>query len=181
MILSIVYVLFSLAAGSIASPCKLNSGNWTSSSTTGAQAAPHRDGHGSAAVNVDEKIGLQANAGLNLVSPSSLESSSPSSTMASNAGPSLAASGSSGSSSGSGSPGSSTSGGSSSSGTSDTSASLTPASGSCPQGFLNTVFNTNAGQSPGFPSATWDTLTKYGMNDWSKSRLAAPVNRLYVC
>ncbi|CAF9942966.1 MAG: hypothetical protein ALECFALPRED_010294 [Alectoria fallacina] len=178
MMLSLFYVFLLLAAGSNASPCRLRSGNstsssataakaalhpngnlqsgnWTSSSTTGAKAAPHRDGHGSAAVIQNQKLGTQANAGLDLPLPYSQESPSPSSTSASVATPSVAASGSSGSSSGSGS-----------STTSDISGSLTPASGSCPQGFLNTVFNTNAGQSSGFPSATWTTLTDYGIDSW---------------
>lgn len=186
MMLSLFYAFLLLAAGSNASPCRLQSGNstsssstaakaalhpngnlqsgnWTSSSTTGAKAAPHRDGHGSAAVIQNQKLGTQANAGLDLPLPYSQESSSPSSTSASVATPSVAASGSSGSSSGSGS-----------STTSDISGSLTPASGSCPQGFLNTVFNTNAGQSSGFPSATWTTLTDYGIDSWSTSTLAAP-------
>lgn len=161
--LSLVYASLLLAAGSNASPCKMHSGNWTSSSTTVAKAALHRDGHGSAAVNQNQKLGTQANAGLNLPLPYSQESPAPSSTSANNAGPSVAASGSSGPSSGS-----------DTSGTSDTSASLTPASGSCPQGFLNTVFNTNAGQSSGFPTATWNTLTEYGINNWSALTLAAP-------
>ena len=168
MMLSLFYVSLLLAAGSNASPCNLRSGNWTSSSTTGAKAALHRDGHGSAAVNQVQKLGTQANAGLSLPLPYSQESLSPSSTSASIAGPSIAASGSSGSSSGSSSSGSSTSG------TSDISASLTPASGSCPQGFLNTVFNTNAGQSSGFPSATWSSLTTYGIDSWSALMLADP-------
>ncbi|KAF6226300.1 hypothetical protein HO133_009166 [Letharia lupina] len=152
MMLSLVYASLLLAAGSNASPCKLHSGNWTSSSTTVAKAALHRDGHGSAAVNQNQKLGTQANAGLNLPLPYSQESPAPSSTSANNAGPSVA-------------------GSSDTSGTSDTSASLTPASGSCPQGFLNTVFNTNAGQSSGFPTATWNTLTEYGINNWSALRL----------
>lgn len=155
MMLSLVYASLLLAAGSNASPCKLHSGNWTSSSTTVAKAALHRDGHGSAAVNQNQKLGTQANAGLNLPLPYSQESPAPSSTSASNAGPSVA-------------------GSSDTSGTSDTSASLTPASGNCPQGFLNTVFNTNAGQSSGFPTATWNTLTEYGINNWSALTLAAP-------
>lgn len=141
MILPLFYASLLFAAGSNASPCTLRSGNWTSSTTTGAKAAANRDGHGSAAV-----------AGLVLPLAYSQESSSPSSTSASIAASSVAASGSSGSSGGSG--------------TSDVSGSLTPASGSCPQGFLNTVFNTNAGQSSGFPSATWTTLTDYGIDNW---------------
>ena len=165
MMLSLFYVFLLLAAGSNASPCKLHSGNWTSSSSMGATAALHRDGHGNAAVNQNQKLGAQANAGLILPLQYSQESLSPSSTSASNAGPSIAASGSSGSSSGSGSSGTS--------GTSDISASLTPASGSCPQGFLNAVFNTNAGQSSGFPGATWNTLKEYGIDSWSTSTLAA--------
>ena len=162
MILSLFCVSLLLAAGSNASPCKLQSGNWTSSSTTGAKAALNRDGHGSVAIN---QLGIQAN---------SQESALPSSTSASNPGPSLTASDSSGSSGGSGR---STSGGS---GTSDTSGSLTPASGSCPQGFLNTVFNTNAGQSSGFPSATWNALTEYGIDSWSMLTLAAPSDHLHA-
>lgn len=162
MILSLFCASLLLAAGSNASPCKLQSGNWTSSSTTGAKAALNRDGHGSAAIN---QLGIQAK---------SQESALPSSTSASNPGPSLTASGSSGSSGGSGS---STSGGS---GTSDISGSLTPASGSCPQGFLNTVFNTNAGQSSGFPSATWNALTEYGIDSWSMLTLAAPSDHLHA-
>lgn len=156
MMLSLFYASLLLAAGSNASPCKLHSGNWTSSSTTGSKASLNRDGHGSAAVN----------AGLNLPLQYSQQSSSPSSSSASNPGPSNAATDSSGSSSGSGSSTSGGSGSSGTSGTSEVSGSLTPASGSCPQGFLNTVFNTNAGQSSGFPSATWKTLTEYGINDW---------------
>lgn len=167
MVPSLFYAFLVFAAGSNASPCKLQSGNWTSSSTTGAKAAPHRDGHGSAAINQNQKLGIQANAGLNLPLQYSQESTLPSSTSASVAAPSVAASDSSGSSSGSGS---------STSGTSDTSASLTPASGSCPPGFLNTVFNTNAGQSSGFPSATWNSLKDYGINNWSTLALAAPKN-----
>ena len=130
MVSSIVYLLFLLAAGSDASPCKARSINGTSSLngtsliTPGSKAALHRDGGGT-------------NAGLNLVSPSSSNSS--------------------------------TSGGQ---GTSVISGSITPASGSCPQGFLNTVFNTNAGQSPGFPSTTWNTLTQHGMDNWSTFRFA---------
>ncbi len=177
MMLSLFYAFLLLAAGSNASPCKLQSGNWTSSSPVGAKAALNRDGHGNAAVNQNQKLGAQANAGLILPLQYSQDSPSPSSTSASNAGPSIAASGSSGSSSGSGSSGSSTSGGSGSSGTSgtsDISASLTPASGSCPQGFLNAVFNTNAGQSSGFPGATWNTLKEYGIDSWSTSTLAVP-------
>ena len=58
------------------------------------------------------------------------------------------------------------------SGTSITSGHLTSASGSCPTGFLNVVFNTNAGQAAGFPSTTWSTLTSYGINNWSASTLA---------
>ena len=58
------------------------------------------------------------------------------------------------------------------SGTSITSGSLTSASGSCPTGFLNVVFNTNAGQAAGFPSTTWSTLTSYGISNWSASTLA---------
>ena len=160
--LSLFYASLLLAAGSNASPCKLQSGNWTSSSTTGSKAALHRDGHGSAAVNQNQKLGAQANSGLNLVQPSPSQSS----TSPSNAGPSTAPSDSSGSSGGSG--------GSGTSGTSDISGSLTPASGSCPQGFLNTVFNTNAGQSSGFPGATWKTLTSYGINEWSTLAHAVP-------
>lgn len=169
MMLSLFYASLLLAAGSNASPCKLHSGNWTSSSATSAKAAPHRDGQGSAAVNQNEKLGTQANAGLNLPLPYSQESSTPQSTTPSVSTPSVAASGSSGSSSGSGS-----------SGTSDISASLTPASGSCPQGFLNTVFNTNAGQSSGFPSATWTTLTQHGIDNWSMSILTAPKTSIPV-
>ena len=58
------------------------------------------------------------------------------------------------------------------SGTSITSGHLTSASGSCPTGFLNVVFNTNAGQAAGFPSTTWNTLTSYGISNWSASTLA---------
>ena len=145
MILSIIYWVSLLAAGSIASPCKVQSGNLTTSTGEGSKAALHRDGHSSTTTNNDQKLGIQANPELNLVSPS---------TNASNAISSSAASGSSGNS-----------------GTSDTSGTLTPASGSCPQGFLNTVFNTNAGQSSGFPGTTWRTLTEYGINDWSMLRL----------
>ena len=145
--LSLFYASLLLAAGSNASPCKMQSGNWTSSSTTGVKGA---------AVNINQKLGTQANAGLNLPLAYSQESSSPSSTTASNASPSVSAPDSSGSSSASGG-----------SGTSDTSTSLTPASGSCPQGFLNAVFNTNAGQSSGFPSATWNSLQNYGIDNWS--------------
>ena len=174
MMPSLFYAFLVFAAGSNASPCKLQSGNWSSSATTGAKAALHRDGHGSAAVNQNQKLGIQANAGLDLPLPYSQDSSAPSSTSASNAGPSVAASDSSGSSSGSGSSTSRGSGSAGTSGTSDTSASLTPASGSCPPGFLNTVFNTNAGQSSGFPSATWNSLKDYGIENWSTSALAAP-------
>ena len=138
MIPSIFYLVSLLAAGSNASPCKLSSRN---SSLTESKAALH------------------ANAGLNLVSPSS-------SAGASNAGPSTGSSNSAGSSG--------------TSGTSLTSGSITPASGSCPPGFLNTVFNTNAGQSPGFPSTTWDSLTKHGIDNWSMLRLAAPKRRLHA-
>lgn len=159
MMPSLFYTFLLLAAGSNASPCKLHSGNWTSSSTTGAKAALHRDGHGSAAVN------------LNLPLQYSQESALPSSTSASVATPSVAPSDSSSSSGGSGGSGSADT-----SGTSDTSASLTPASGSCPPGFLNTVFNTNAGQSSGFPSATWNALKEYGIEDWSTLALSASEN-----
>ena len=151
MILSIFYLLFLLAAGSSASPCKLNSGNGTSSPTPGEKAAPQRDGHGSAALNSNQKLAPQSNAGLNLVLPSNDSTN--------NAGPSTGQSTPASTSSGSGSSGTS--------GTSAISGPLTPASGSCPPGFLNTVFNTNAGQSSGFPSTTWDTLTKHGISDWS--------------
>ena len=161
MMPSLFYTFLLLAAGSKASPCKLHSGNWTSSSTTGAKAALHRDGHGSVAVN------------LNLPLQYSQESALPSSTSADVAAPSVAPSDSSGSSGGSSGSGSSAVGGS---GTSDTSASLTPASGSCPPGFINAVFNTNAGQSSGFPSATWNSLKQYGIEDWSTLALAAPEN-----
>ena len=157
MKLSIFYLGFLLAAGSNASPCKLNSGNGTSSPTTGEKAAPQRDGHGSAALNSNQKLAPQSNAGLNLVLPSNNSTN--------NAGPSTPAS----------------SGNSGTSGTSAISGPLTPASGSCPPGFLNTVFNTNAGQSPGFPSTTWDTLTKHGISDWSTFSLASLRSRLHVC
>ena len=151
MVLSIVCLIFLLAAGSDASPCKARSVNGTHSLngtlsfTPGLKAALHQAGGGT-------------NAGLNLVSPSSSPGTS-----ASNAGPSTAPSTPPSSSSGS-SNNSSTSGGP---GTSVVSGSITPASGSCPQGFLNTVFNTNAGQSPGFPSTTWNTLTQHGISNWS--------------
>lgn len=144
MILSIFYLVLLVAAGSNASPCKLPSGNGTSSSATGGKAALR-----------------PANAGLNLYSPPSR----PSSTSASSPGPSNPPSGS-------------TSG---TSGTSVNSSSLTQASGSCPQGFLNTVFNTNAGQSPGFPGTTWDTLTKHGIKEWSTFRLPGLKSRLHIC
>lgn len=161
MILSIFYLGFLLAAGSNASPCKLNSGNGTSSPTPGEKAAPQRDGHGSAALNSNQKLAPQSNAGLNLVLPSN--------NSANNAGPSTPALTPSGF------------GTSGTSGTSPISGPLTPASGSCPPGFLNTVFNTNAGQSPGFPSTTWDTLTKHGISDWSTFSLASLRSRLHVC
>lgn len=153
MMLSLFSASLLLAAGSNASPCKLHSGNWTSSSAAGPK---------SAAVIQNQKLGTQANAGLNLPLQYSQGSSSTSSP------------GSSGSSGGSGG---STSGGS---GTSDTSASLSPASGSCPQGFLNTVFNTNAGQGSGFPSTAWTTLTGHGMNNWSTLIFAAPENLFHL-
>lgn len=145
MILSIFYLVFLVAAGSNASPCKLPSGNGTSSSTTGGKAALH-----------------PANPGLNLYSPSR-----PSSTTASNPGPSNP-------------PLGSTSGGSGTSGTSSNSSSLNPARGSCPQGFLNTVFNTNAGQSPGFPGTTWDTLTKHGIKEWCTFKLPGQKKPLHT-
>ena len=66
------------------------------------------------------------------------------------------------------------------SGTSITSGNLTPASGSCPSGFLNVVFNTNAGQAAGFPGTTWRTLTSYGMDNWSASTLAVQKNLLPI-
>ena len=66
------------------------------------------------------------------------------------------------------------------SGTSLTSGNLTPASGSCPSGFLNVVFNTNAGQAAGFPGTTWSTLTSYGMDNWSASTLAVQKNLLPI-
>ena len=45
---------------------------------------------------------------------------------------------------------------------------LAPAGGSCPQGFVNTVFNTGAPKSSGWPSTTWSSLASNGVNDWSK-------------
>ena len=66
------------------------------------------------------------------------------------------------------------------SGTSITSGNVTPASGSCPPGFLNVVFNTNAGQAAGFPGTTWSTLTSYGMDNWSASTLAVQKNLLPI-
>ena len=162
MMLSIFYLLLLLAAGSRASPCKPSSGNGTSSSGTGRTDTIHRNGQGSGAANGNQKLGLQGKAGLNLTSSSSQASAPPSNNSAINAGSNNPTSGSSGSSSSFGSG----------SGTSEISGSLTPASGTCPQGFLNTVFNTNAGQASGFPSTTWDTLTKHGISNWSVYNLA---------
>ena len=143
MFLSLFCASLLFAAGSNASPCTPRTGNLTSSiSTTGLKLALHRDGHGSAA-------------GLSLVKSSGGSGSN--NTVASS-------SGTSGTSGISGTPGTS--------GTSITSGNLTSASGSCPTGFLNVVFNTNAGQAAGFPSTTWSTLTSYGINNWSASTLA---------
>ena len=163
MMLSIFHLLLLLAAGSKASPCKPSSGNGTSSSGTGGTDTIHQDGQGSGAANGNQKLGLQGKAGLNLVSSSS-QSSVPWSNNSATSGPSES-SGSSGSGSG----------------PSDTSGSLNPASGTCPQGFLNTVFNTNAGQASGFPSTTWDTLTKHGINNWSVYNLAGLKSHLHIC
>ena len=44
--------------------------------------------------------------------------------------------------------------------------------GSCPQGFINTVFNTGAGKLGGWPSTTWSSLSGNGVNQWSKRRLS---------
>ena len=162
MMLSIFYLLLLLAAGSKASPCKPGSGNGTSSSGTGGTKTIYRDGQGSGAANGNQKLGLQGKAGLNLV-PSSSQASVPWSNNSATSGPSES-SGSSGSGSG----------------TSDTTGSLTPTSGTCPQGFLNTVFNTNAGQASGFPSTTWDTLTKHGINNWSVYNLAGLKSHLHL-
>ena len=171
MMLSIFYLLLLLAAGSNTSPCKPSSGKGALSSGTGGTNTTHRDGQGSGAAYANQKLGLQGNASLNLVSPSSQASAPPSNNSAINTGSHNPTSGSSGSSGSSG-------GGS---GTSDTSGSLTPASGTCPQGFLNAVFNTNAGQASGFPSTTWDSLTKHGINNWSMYNLAGLKSHLHVC
>lgn len=40
--------------------------------------------------------------------------------------------------------------------------------GSCPPGFMNTVFNTNAGKNGGWPETTWNSLSSNGINDWSE-------------
>lgn len=156
MMLSIVYLLLLFTAHSKAFPCKPSSGNGTSSSRTGGINAIHRDGRGSGAANGNQKLGLQGNAGSNLVPSSSQASALPSNNSAIHAGSCNATSGSSGSSG-------------------------TPASGTCPQGFLNTVFNTGASQASGFPSTTWDTLTKYGINNWSMFNLTGPKSHLRVC
>ena len=166
--LSLFYVSLLLAAGSNASPCRLQSGNSSSSLTTGG------DGQGSAATDQDQNQKLHI-----LPLPYSQGSQTSSITSASSPGPSLAASGASGSSGSSGSSGNS--GNSGNSGTSVTSGSLTPASGSCPPGFLNTVFNTNAGQSAGFPSTTWKSLTENGIDNWSALTLAAQKTFCALC
>ena len=40
------------------------------------------------------------------------------------------------------------------------------APGSCPPGFLNTVFNTNAPAQGGWPQTVWSSLSSNGINNW---------------
>ncbi len=48
-------------------------------------------------------------------------------------------------------------------------ASIAPVSGggSCPEGFINAVFNTNAPKNGGWPGTTWTSLSEHGVNNWS--------------
>lgn len=48
-------------------------------------------------------------------------------------------------------------------------ASIAPVSGggSCPDGFINTVFNTGAPKSSGWPDTTWSSLSGNGVKQWS--------------
>ena len=148
--LSLFYVVLALAAGSNASPCTPSSGS----------SAPAT---GDSAPATNEKAAAQpAGSGQNIVL------NSPSGGLGSYSGPLRFTQGASvanttATTSGSSSPSATVSAG----GSTANGAPVTP--GSCPKGFLNTVFNTNAPKNGGWPSTVWSSLTGNGVNEWSTS------------
>jgi len=66
-------------------------------------------------------------------------------------------------------------------------ASIAPVSGggSCPDGFINTVFNTNAPKNGGWPGTTWSSLSGHGVKNWSTCKTFQasldPANHPFAC
>lgn len=153
--LSLVYAALFLAAGSNASPCKPSTSATTSAAASASSSAVAGPGGaatpaGGASPKAAEAVQGASNNLISLGTPSNGSSSGglvlpplySQTASASVSAPSGAAS-------------------------------VAPASGggSCPAGFINTVFNTNAGKNGGWPGTTWSSMSSNGVGNWSECML----------
>lgn len=145
--LSLFYIVLALAAGSNGSPCTPS--NSSSAPATGDSAPATNEKAAVQQAGTGSNIVLNSGSGdLGSVSgPLQYSQSAPvSNTTATASAPSAASS-------------TASAGGSTASGAAT--------SGSCPAGFINTVFNTNAPKNGGWPQTVWSSMTSNGVNDWS--------------